>query len=169
MLRRQTMRLGIALLLAAVAITGCAQNIGDSCSGSSDCSQTGERQCDLAQPGGYCTVFSCDPDTCPEGACVEWRFIPSRTAETWCMQTCGGDGNCRNDYYCVLPSNINMAGEWEAEVPTDERVARIIDLSENLTTSKICTALSQPPEESEAERNGTLQTVAQDGGVNPSL
>lgn len=168
MLRRQTMRLGMALLLAAVTVTGCAQNIGDSCSGSSDCSQTGERQCDLAQPGGYCTVFSCDPDTCPQGACVEWRFIPSRTAETWCMQTCGGDGNCRSDYWCVLPSKINMEGVWEEEVPTEGRIARIIDLSENLTTSKICTALSQPPP-SESVRNSESDMTAASNGVDAGL
>ena len=152
MLRRQTMRLGIALLLTTVAVMGCQQNIGDSCSGSSDCSQTGERQCDLSQPGGYCTVFSCDPDTCPQGACVEWRFIPSRTAETWCMQTCSDDGICRSQYSCVLPAQINMEGEYEAEVPVAERVARIIDLATNKATAKICVALTAPPPP-ESERN----------------
>lgn len=139
------MELRIALLVAAVAVTGCQQRIGDSCGVSSDCSVTGERQCDLAQPGGYCTVFSCDADTCPEGACVEWRFIPSRTAETWCMATCSNDGRCRSEYSCVLPSNINMAGEWQAEVPVEDRIARTIDLNEGKANSKICTALSAPP------------------------
>jgi len=145
MLGRQTMRLGIALVLAALAATGCQQNIGDACSSSSDCSVTGERQCDLAQPGGYCTVFSCDPDTCPGGACVEWRFVPSRTAETWCMKTCSEDSSCRRDYYCVLPANIDMDGVWQAEVPVDERLARIIDFEERKATGKICVALSEPP------------------------
>jgi len=152
MLRRQTMRLGIALLLTATAVMGCQDHIGDACSGSADCSVTGERQCDLAQPGGYCTVFSCDPDTCPEGSCVEWRFIPTRTAETWCMQGCSDDGICRGGYFCVLPANINMEGEWQAEVPVDERLARVIDLDEVKASGKICVALTQPPPP-ESERN----------------
>ena len=159
------MRLGLALLLTLITASGCQQNIGDACSSSSDCSVTGERQCDRAQPGGYCTVFSCDPDTCPQGACVEWRFFPSRTAETWCMQTCAGDGNCRAEYSCVFPANIDMEGEWQAEVPADERIARIIDLDQTSASAKICTALAggRLPE---SERNGT-ETLApvSDGGV----
>ncbi len=143
------MRLGIVLLLAGLSMAGCKQNIGDACGNSSDCSVTGERQCDLAQPGGYCTVFSCDPDTCPQGACVEWRFVPSRTAETWCMKTCDTDSWCRRDYYCVFPDQIDMQGEWEADLDAVERVARIIDLNEFRATAKICTALSAvPPPES---------------------
>ncbi|MGD8316308.1 MAG: hypothetical protein PVH21_08265 [Myxococcales bacterium] len=136
------MRRAIVLVLAGLAAAGCQQRIGDSCRSSTDCSPTGERQCDLAQPGGYCTVFSCDPDTCPQGACVEWRFIPSRTAETWCMKTCTEDGNCRTDYSCVLPSEINMSGEFEPNLPVDEQVARIIDLEGSRAESKICAALT---------------------------
>lgn len=150
------MRLGMILWLATLALTGCKQNIGDSCSNSSDCSVTGERQCDRAQPGGYCTVFSCDPDTCPQGACVEWRFIPSRTAETWCMKTCGQDSSCRAQYSCVFPDRINMDGEWEADLPEEERVARIIDLDEDKATAKICTALSAPPPPESVRDPGAL-------------
>jgi hypothetical protein len=162
------MRIVIVSLLAAAVLPACRMNIGDACGNSSDCSITGDRQCDLAQPGGYCTVFSCDPDTCPQGACVEWRFVPSRTAETWCMKTCDNDGNCRNEYFCVFPDEINMQGEWEADLEPDERVARIVDLNESLTTSKICTALSSvPPPES--EREGTQPAsqfdLGPDGGI----
>lgn len=163
-----TMRLAIVLLLAGVSLTGCKQNIGDSCGNSTDCSVTGERQCDLAQPGGYCTVFSCDPDTCPQGACVEWRFVPSRTAETWCMKTCDSDSWCRREYYCVFPNEINMEGEWEADIPADERVARITDLNEFRATAKICTALSEiPPSESVRNQVPDLSEIdlAPDGGM----
>jgi hypothetical protein len=163
------MRLGIALLLATVAITGCQQHIGDACSGSADCSVTGERQCDLAQPGGYCTVFSCDPDTCPEGACIEWRFSPSRTAETWCMQSCSRDSSCRRDYSCVLPANINMGGEWQADVPADERIARVIDLNETRATGKICVALSSPPPDESIRNADEEATPAPHGGVDAGL
>jgi len=143
------MRRATILLLAGFALAGCKQHIGDSCGSSTDCSVTGERQCDLAQPGGYCTIFSCDPDTCPEGACVEWRFIPSRTAETWCMKTCDYDGNCRAEYSCVFPNQITMSGGFDPDLPDDERVARIIDLEGNRAEAKICVALSpgvNPPD-----------------------
>ena len=137
------MRLAILLLMAGFALSGCPNNIGDACGSSTDCSVTGDRQCDLAQPGGYCTVFSCDPDTCPQGACVEWRFVPSRTAETWCMKTCDNDGNCRAEYSCVFPNEITQSGEFApGGVPEDERVARIIDLDTFRATAKICVALT---------------------------
>ncbi len=135
------MRRAIILLLAGFAVAGCNEHIGDSCSNSTDCSVTGGRQCDLAQPGGYCTVFACDPDTCPEGACVEWRFIPSRTAETWCMKTCDNTGNCRLEYSCVFPDEITTSGELDPEVPVEDRVARIIDLESRKAEAKICVAL----------------------------
>ena len=142
-----TMRLAITLLLAGVAVSGCKKNIGDACGSSTDCSVTGERQCDLAQPGGYCTVFSCDPDTCPQGACVEWRFNPTRTAETWCMKTCDDGVGCRLEYSCVFPDQITENGGLAPEsLPEEERVARIIDLDRFKAEARICVALEPFPE-----------------------
>lgn len=143
-MRRSTTSLltGLAVLPLLI-LGGCKQHIGDSCGNSTDCSVTGERQCDLAQPGGYCTIFSCDPDTCPEGACVEWRFIPSRTAETWCMKTCDYSGDCnRGEYSCVFPDTITQSGDWDPNLDSDLRVARIIDLNTYKASAKICTALN---------------------------
>lgn len=132
------------LMLSGLAVAGCQPKIGDSCGNSRDCSATGERQCDLAQPGGYCTILGCDPDTCPDGTiCVEWRFVPSRTAETWCMRPCSDDNNCRLGYLCALPSHITQSGERSpTQVPDDERVARVLDLGDVRATSKICAALA---------------------------
>ena len=155
-----TMGRATILLLAGLAVAGCKEHIGDSCANSTDCSVTGERQCDLAQPGGYCTVFSCDPDTCPEGACIEWRFIPSRTAETWCMKTCGGNGDCRFEYSCVLPSDITMTGGYDPNLPADERVARVIDLDSTRAASKICVALTPG-----SDRPDALTQPGLDGGL----
>jgi len=148
-----TMRRATISLLAFVALTGCNDHIGDSCGSSIDCSPTGELQCDLSQPGGYCTVFACDADTCPEGACVEWRFIPSRTAETWCMKTCDDDGSCRrSEYSCVFPENITQSGGFsETVLPVEERVARIIDLDLYKAEAKICVALTEDAPASEPE------------------
>ena len=99
-----SLRIALLLALSLFALSGCAPAIGDSCSNSTDCSVNGDRVCDIAQPGGYCTVRGCDPDTCPGTAvCVAFRFEPLRTAETWCMDRCKSDGACRQGagYRCV--------------------------------------------------------------------
>jgi len=77
------------------------------------------------------------------------------------MKTCDDDGWCRSEYWCVFPSNINQEGEWEANLPQDERVARIIDLNQFKATAKICTALSAVPP-SEEEREQLRETGAGD-------
>ena len=134
------------LALVGFVVGGCQPGIGDSCGSSTDCSATGERQCDRAQPGGYCTVLGCNADTCPGGSvCVEWRFIPSRTAETWCMKPCSNDGDCRTAYLCALPSQITPEGtRSEVKLPEDQRIARIIDLEDKKASALICAALVDP-------------------------
>mgnify|MGYP001812216973 FL=1 len=144
------MRTATIFLLAGLALTGCKMHIGDSCGSSTDCSVTGDRQCDLSQPGGYCTVFSCDPDTCPEGACVEWRFVPSRTAQTWCMKTCE-IGWCRGGYSCVFPSRITQDGTVvDYDLDLEDRVARIIDLNTYKAEARICAAVTAAEPEIDA-------------------
>lgn len=90
----------------------CQPDIGDSCALHSDCSQTGDRICDPTFPGGYCTIFNCEPGTCPsEAVCVAFYTTPSERQEcadptdrrferTFCMKTCTGDGDCRGGYQC---------------------------------------------------------------------
>ncbi|MFW5924785.1 MAG: hypothetical protein ACOC9O_03680 [Myxococcota bacterium] len=113
-----------------VSVAGCAPDIGDECSNHRDCSVTGDRICDQTQPGGYCTIRFCDPDTCPDNTvCVQWRFDPPRTAETWCMARCGGDGDCRGGYNCVGP--VVVSDEHEA-------IARSIDIR---SQSRFCAAI----------------------------
>ena len=155
MLARLTMGrlfLLLALGFSWIGLAACQPGIGDSCGGSRDCSATGARQCDLTQPGGYCTVRGCDPDTCPDSAiCVEWRFNPTRTAETWCMRACGSDNNCRTGtgYLCVLPSEITQDGERLGDlcpaIPVDEQLARVIDLESERSLSAVCAAVTQGP------------------------
>ena len=62
----------IAGLLAALALagaSGCAAEIGDSCQTNVECSPNGDRICDTAQAGGYCTVQGCSAGGCP-GRCT---------------------------------------------------------------------------------------------------
>ena len=106
------------LLVAAAAVSsGCSPKIGDDCKSSVDCSQQGDRLCDTTQPGGYCTIFNCEPGTCPEddGVCV--AFNPeldpacqavddgqwARFERTFCMHECEDHDDCRDDYECVGP------------------------------------------------------------------
>ncbi|MGC4070326.1 MAG: hypothetical protein QM784_37820 [Polyangiaceae bacterium] len=100
------------LVLAWLAF-GCQAKIGDSCTLGTDCSQTGSRTCDTSLPGGYCTIFNCEPDSCPDGAaCVAFVIAPSTLAEcisaeenreirTFCLKRCSSDGDCRNQYECI--------------------------------------------------------------------
>src|SRR5689334_20827785 len=61
------------LLISLAALVGCGHEIGDSCIVSSDCSPVGDRQCDISQREGYCTIQGCDYNTCPqEAACVRF-------------------------------------------------------------------------------------------------
>jgi hypothetical protein len=122
------MRLPFALSgVILVFITGCAPEIGDDCNTSLDCSQQGDRLCDTKQPGGYCTIFNCEPDSCPEdeAVCVAFDFVldpachpgddlPANDTEwarfgrTFCMKACEEDDDCRDDegYECAAPLDM---------------------------------------------------------------
>ncbi|APR83312.1 Hypothetical protein A7982_08661 [Minicystis rosea] len=108
------------LLPLAALLLGCPPKIGNKCTVSTDCSQLGDRLCDTNQPNGYCTVFNCEPDNCPDAICV--GFDPNldpacKTADdgrwprfqrTFCMKACSSDGDCRDEYECVdlsIPGN----------------------------------------------------------------
>jgi len=118
---------------------GCSPQIGDSCGSSTDCSINGDRICDFASPGGYCTVQGCDPDTCPGNSiCVEWRFSPPRTSESFCMDRCGSNGGCRQGagYACV------HAGDAVLEGP-EGPLARIIDLNPGARNKGFCASVAE--------------------------
>jgi hypothetical protein len=115
-----------ALVVCAAFFLGCAPKIGDSCSVSTDCSVNGDRLCDTTQPGGYCTVFNCQPDSCPgnsvcvafrDSSCGEVSGRAVRFQRTFCMASCDSNGDCRAGYTCrdvgvqivdTNPSNGNV-------------------------------------------------------------
>lgn len=113
----------LPLLLALAA--GCKPKIGDECKLSTDCSAAGDRLCDITAPGGYCTVYNCEPGACPEdeSLCVEFGAqrspaaacqdlqAPSPYARTFCMATCESNADCRDGYVCENLSNDNP---WDA-------------------------------------------------------
>jgi hypothetical protein len=110
--------LGFAALAFAA---GCTPRIGDKCTVSTDCSATGDRLCDITEPGGYCTVFNCEPDGCPdEAACINFGTAlsvgniagctvsqgDSPYQRAFCLASCESDSDCRGGYRCIEPETV---------------------------------------------------------------
>lgn len=104
----------VASVVLAALHVACQPDIGDDCTTSIECSQTGDRICDVTQPGGYCTQFNCEPGNCPdESNCVAFdaRLSPlkecrddngaSRITRAWCMKICESNEDCRDGYVCA--------------------------------------------------------------------
>lgn len=112
-------------LVLALSVSACSSSIGSSCTGSTDCSTQGNRFCDTSQPEGYCTVFGCADNTCPDHAvCVtvnaalpgcEYNdyLAPARTYRTLCLQHCESDSDCRTSegYVCLDPREPPVSGQ----------------------------------------------------------
>lgn len=96
-------------IVVALLLTACAPKFGDSCERSLDCSANGDRVCDLAQPGGYCTIQNCEPGRCgDDGYCVRFRPREPRLMSDWCMARCKKNGDCdRDDYICREADGVN--------------------------------------------------------------
>jgi hypothetical protein len=101
--------LPVALVTSLAALAGCSPKIGDKCTVSTDCSVQGDRLCDPTQPGGYCTIFNCEPNRCPdEAVCVAFNepscsspALSRRFQRTFCMAVCESDNDCRAGYFCI--------------------------------------------------------------------
>jgi hypothetical protein len=100
---------GLSALLLASASGACSPSLGDGCSQSTDCSVNGDRTCDRAQPGGYCTIPDCSPGSCgDEGYCVRFKPDQPRLARDWCMAKCSDTGDCNRDrYVCRSAEQMN--------------------------------------------------------------
>ncbi len=123
----------IFALMAALA-WGCTPAIGDKCTVSTDCSTRGDRLCDNSQPEGYCTVFNCRADSCPDkAACLLFNSAlggcayddragayGSRLARSFCGARCETDSDCRSDYVCVDP----RTPPWSALILDDDQGQR---------------------------------------------
>jgi hypothetical protein len=102
----------LSVALLALGAVGCQPHIGDKCVLNTDCSVTGTLQCDTSMPGGYCTIFNCGPNSCPDGnACYLFHAEvqgcpysdrdPSRTAHSFCLEDCSKNSDCRYGYTCT--------------------------------------------------------------------
>jgi hypothetical protein len=129
--------LSLRLRLLAIAgalwgLAGCTPSIGDKCTLSTDCSIRGDRLCDTSQPGGYCTIFNCIGNTCPDkAACVLFHAnvqgcqyddrAPSRTGRTFCLAQCTSNSDCRDGYVCADPRQA----PWSALILDDDQGQRV--------------------------------------------
>jgi hypothetical protein len=98
-------RLFLSFALLAISAAACGKEIGDECTTNVDCSQDGDRDCDLSQPGGYCTINGCDEQYCPsEAVCIRVFPYELKTPDNVCAQ----DGDCASDRLCLpdVPSGF---------------------------------------------------------------
>ena len=73
---------------------GCKPKIGEDCATSTDCSISGDRLCDVTQPGGYCTVFNCEPNTVPRPRRCASRSAKGRARRSPFLCGFGGRSAC---------------------------------------------------------------------------
>ncbi len=154
----------VAILGVLACVTGCKPKIGDECTVSTDCSSTGDRLCDTTQPAGYCTIFNCEPGTCPEEAiCVAFNTSKSnrcdnpqdsdRLQRTFCMRSCDSDSDCRAEYSCI---DLNdFSNPWGAAVVEDGPV-----------NGKVCIV---PYSGADATKNKTEVCTGTDAGVDAEI
>ncbi|MET0343668.1 MAG: hypothetical protein ABW252_21830 [Polyangiales bacterium] len=126
------------LIVAACILLGaCAPKLGDSCNRATDCSANGDRVCDEAQPGGYCTIANCEPGTCgDEGLCVRFRPDEPRLSSQWCMAKCGSDCD-RGAYTCKSAEELNSEAQPNT-VGANESTARIAVVLDSNVNGKFC-------------------------------
>ena len=126
--------LRLALVLGSLwGGMGCKPKIGEDCATSVDCSISGDRLCDVTQPGGYCTVFNCEPNNCPaEAACVAFGegtcstlAVSIRFRRTFCMRTCEDDSDCRGGSYRCIDVSRDQARQIVDTNPSNRRICAV--------------------------------------------
>lgn len=93
----------VALVVAASLAAGCGKEIGDECIDGNDCSNDGDRICDVSSEAGYCTIQGCDYNTCPEeAACI--RFFSGNFSNRPCdpLTENATTDDCSLDELCSL-------------------------------------------------------------------
>jgi hypothetical protein len=116
----------VLLVVLSLVAFGCTPKIGDSCTVSTNCSASGDRLCDITEPGGYCTIFNCEPDGCPDDSvCINFGAGLSPVDQcsssqgnspyqrSFCMARCSSSSDCRGGYECQSLSG-SPPNRWNA-------------------------------------------------------
>src|SRR6478609_10684360 len=179
--------LGLGLLTAALAL-GCTPQIGDKCTVSTNCSTTGDRLCDVTQPGGYCTKFNCEPGSCPEDSvCINFgtRLSPlqgcassqanSPYKRSFCMANCSKDNDCREGYACLLAEDFgavlaeHSSGQRVCAVPLSDATKTAYydagaDADPGMNSTEVCTGSDAGPASGGSSSSGGSGGSASSGG-----
>lgn len=132
----------LILLLFAATMPACGNEIGDECDNYTDCIDAESDRLCLSGiegfPGGYCTIFNCRPDECPqEAACVAYRYslaptpecsddgYRSRLQRSYCMLRCNDDSDCRPDYKCLAADGNNPLGAVALEQESGVKICSV--------------------------------------------
>jgi hypothetical protein len=92
-------------LVSLVGVAACGPSIGDGCTTNVDCSRLGDRSCDVASPGGYCTVDGCNANTCPDGAlCI--RFLSALPTRPCDLSQPPLSNGCAADETCLCDLSV---------------------------------------------------------------
>jgi hypothetical protein len=138
----------------ALGAAACTPQIGNSCTLNTDCSIDNSRQCDNSQPNGYCTVFNCSPNTCPNSAvCVELQAnvpgcpyddysSPSRGGRSMCLKPCNHDSDCRqgDGYRCLPVSGFADSGVTAIILDQSPQSQSVCAVAPDLASSAAATA-----------------------------
>lgn len=125
--------LPIFVALLALGLGACGHKVGDSCKTNVDCSPLGDRFCDTASPGGYCTIEGCDvsmdsngklidscEDQASESVCI--RFFQPLLDQPCTPATVATD--CTADERCLCDCGFDQAtGEC---LPSDTSGGQIV-------------------------------------------
>src|SRR6478609_5946809 len=179
--------LGLGLLTAALAL-GCTPQIGDKCTVSTNCSTTGDRLCDVTQPGGYCTKFNCEPGSCPEDSvCINFgtRLSPlqgcassqanSPYKRSFCMANCSKDNDCREGYACLLAEDFgavlaeHSSGQRVCAVPLSDATKTAYydagpDADPGMNSTEVCTGSDAGPASGGSSSSGGSGGSSSSGG-----
>jgi hypothetical protein len=137
----------VSILASAFAFSGgCAPKLGDGCKSGQDCSVNGDRTCDVAQPGGYCTIVDCSPGGCgDEGYCVRFRPDEPRLSRNYCMAQCGDTGDCNRDaYVCRGAAQLNDRN-GDGMVDDEEEADRLAEIIDSKKKNKKFCVVKQDP------------------------
>ncbi len=157
-------RLAMAWVALELAL-GCKPQIGDDCTVSTNCSTTGDRLCDITQPGGYCTTFNCEPGSCPDNSvCVNFgtnlslvvddmhepvkECRPSQAnspyKRSFCMANCSSNSDCRDGYACQAPEEFYAV---LAEHKSGQKVCAVPQKEVHKNSTEVCVGSDAGPAE----------------------